>query len=460
MSRPPGCTSPTRRRRDAVGARGGDPARRALAARGGAGRARADRARRRCLQLVHHGARGGGARGGRGAPGPHGAAARRPDRRQGRDRRRGNADDRRVEGARGQRGDGRRDGRRASPACGRNRRRQAQHARVRLGRLHDERGVRARPQPVGHRPDLRRVERRQRRRRRRGPRPRRARHRHRRLRPHPRRAVRRHRHPADDRSRAEPRRDPRLLDVRHGRPARTHGGGLCAPPRRDRRARPDRPVHDVVHGRALPRRDRARRRGLEDRGRLVPVRRGAARPACRGRCRRCDRRARAARGDGRAGRRPVPAPRGGRPAARDAARGGGGAPSLAPHAPRRLRRRRSRPPACRPPAARLRPDHRAAGAPRARARGAAALRALRPPRGAGDARRRTPDRRGPDRGRRADAALPACADPLQLTVELPRGADGQRAVRLRRRPSGRARAHRAGGSPRRRCSGRRTRTSR
>ena len=38
-------------------------------------------------------------------------------------------------------------------------------------------------------------------------------------------------------------------------------------------------VHDVVHGRALPRRDRARRRGREDRGRLAPVRRGPARPA-------------------------------------------------------------------------------------------------------------------------------------------------------------------------------------
>ena len=125
---------------------------------------------------------------------------------EGRDRRRGHADDRRLEGARRQRRDGRRHRRRAAAPGGRDRRRQAQHARVRLRRLDDERRVRPGAQPVGHRADLRRLERWERGGRRRGARPRRARNRHGRLDPDSRRVLRRHGHPAHDRPRAEPRR--------------------------------------------------------------------------------------------------------------------------------------------------------------------------------------------------------------------------------------------------------------
>ena len=90
----------------------------------------------------------------------------------------------------------------------------------------------------------------------------------------------------------------------------------------------------------------------------------------------------------------------------------------------------------------LRADHRPARPAGARGGGAPALRALRPPRGARDAARRAADRRGPCRGRRARARLPALADPLQLALELPRRPHRERPVRLRRRAPGRPRAHR------------------
>ena len=185
---------------------------------------------------------------------------------------------------------------------------------------------------------------------------------------------------------------------------------------------PERSVDDDRPGRAVPRRDRARRRGLRV-GVVAHLLRARSRSTRGSR-----RWSRTAIGElERLGARvervdaPVPAPRRGRPAARDAPRGGRGA-SPAGCGRGSPTTARTFAPACSPGSC-CPPPPRSPGqrARRELARGgAAALRALRPARGAGDADRRAPDRRGPGRGRRADAAVPARADPVQLAVELPR----------------------------------------
>ena len=193
-------------------------------------------------QRVRH--RPGGAGSRAGAPARRGdrarAAPRRAARRQGPDRCRGGSDDRGLADPGRQRRPGERDGREAARGrrCGD--RRQAQHARVRVRRAHDEPALRPVPEPLGHRTRLWGLERRQRRGRRRGPRCRRARVGHGRLGPNPRRVLRNQRHSPFHRARPLPRGGAALLELRRRRPDGTHDRGLRAPAPGDRRARPGR----------------------------------------------------------------------------------------------------------------------------------------------------------------------------------------------------------------------------
>ena len=222
----------------------------------------------------------------------------------------GTPHDGRVEGARGQRGDRRR-GRRGAAAARPARSSSGSSTRTSSPGAPRRRARRSGParNPWDTGADLRRLERGQRRRRRGGLVARRARHRHGRVRADPRRALRRHRDPAEHGPRPEPGRDPRLVDVRHGRPARAHGRGLRAAPRRDRRAEPGDASTTRVR-RAVPRGSGVASRGCGSAS--SPTCRGrAARPAVGARSRR---RSPSSGGSapGRAGRRAVPAARRGR----------------------------------------------------------------------------------------------------------------------------------------------------
>ena len=456
---PAACTSPTPRRRDARRARRRDR-RGELSPREAVQDALERIERDDAAQLVHHGAGGGGARRGGGAgrrTGPlHGVpigvkdvidvagtrttaasriladnvAAARRDRR-----------------ARGSAPPARSSSGSSTPTSSPGARSTTSHA------------LRPGTQPLGHRADLRRLERRQRRRGRGRPRPRRARHRHGRLGPHPGRALRRDRAPADDGPRPEPRRHPGLVDVRHRRPARAHRRGLRAPARRDRGPQPATRRRPVPASRA--RGDRPGRRGLrigvvahlfDD----VPIARRSPRPSRR--------RSASSRGSARASSGstlPFLDEAEDDPAARDAPGGGRGAPPVAAHPARRLRRRRARAPARRPAPAGLRADHRASG------RGAALALEARPlferfDLLAAPAMPIVAPRIGEDPVEVAGQTLPyrLAADPVQLAVELLGRPDGERPVRLRRRPARRARARRAAARRGDRACARRTRTSR
>ncbi len=173
-----------------------------------------------------------------GRPGPCLAARRRADRGQGRARHRGPADHVRVEDPRGLGPAVRRDRRPQAPRSRPADPRQDQHGRVRDGLLDRALRLRPHPQPVGPRPDPRRLRRRLGRG---GRRVRGAagdRHRHRRLDPPARRGHR------DGRRQADVRRGVALRPGRAGqlpgpgRPGDPHGAGLGAAARGDRRPRP------------------------------------------------------------------------------------------------------------------------------------------------------------------------------------------------------------------------------
>ena len=363
---------------------------------------------------------------------------------EGRDRRRGHADDGGLEGAGGQRpGDGR-DCRAAPAPRGRDRRRQAQHARVRLRRLDDERRLRRCPQPVGHRADLRRLERRERRGRRGRPRAGRARDRHRGLDPHPRGVLRRHGDPADDGPRPEPRRHSGVVDVRHRRPARAHGGGLRAPARRDRRA-----TIPTTHRRRPPRPSRA------SKGSTVASRASGS-VSSRTSSTRCR--------STRASQRVVET------ALEELARLGARVERVDARFLRRAEvvqqlvmlpeAAEAHLPWLRTRLADYGPDVRARLLAGLLLPSSAPITGQRARRALADEARPLFDRfdllaapempivaprigEDPVEVGGQTMPLPARADPLQLALELPRPADGERPVRLRRRPSGRARADRA-----------------
>ena len=123
----------------------------------------------------------------------------------------------------------------------RDRPRQAQHARVRLRRVDDEPPLRPGPEPVVARPDLRRLERRERRGDGGRPRRRDARNRHGRVDPDPVCLLRRDRRASLDRPGLEPRRRPGGAEPSTPSARSRDRRGLRAPPRRHRRARPRRP---------------------------------------------------------------------------------------------------------------------------------------------------------------------------------------------------------------------------
>ena len=181
------------------------------------------------------------------------------DRGQGRDRRRGHADDGGVEDP-PPRARARRRVRRAAPRGRCRGGREAEHPRVRVRRAHEQPALRPGTQPLGSRADDRRFERRQRSGRRRRARRRRARHRHGRVDPDPGRLLRGHRPPADRGARSDRWRRPGRMDPRRGRAAGANRRGVSAgagdhgrsPARAGGRGPPGRHRHQAVRARPTP----------------------------------------------------------------------------------------------------------------------------------------------------------------------------------------------------------------